>query len=94
MHWQWVLNSVSVPVFLLFCQLVIAVLLLKLSNILGLITLPQKMFRSLFNSSNQFKLLKDVLPMVLINVSGLIFNTYCLKFVDASFYQVQNYHYY
>jgi len=85
---KWVLNSVSVPVFLLFCQLVIAVLLLRLSNFLGLITLPHKMFRSLFNSSNHFKLLKAVLPMVLINVSGLIFNTYCLKFVDASFYQV------
>ncbi|PLW14109.1 hypothetical protein PCANC_12032 [Puccinia coronata f. sp. avenae] len=85
---KWVLNSVSVPVFLLFCQLVIAVLLLKLSNMLGLVTLPEKMFRTLFNSTNQFKLLKDVLPMVLINVAGLVFNTYCLKFVDASFYQV------
>ncbi|POW21347.1 hypothetical protein PSHT_02503 [Puccinia striiformis] len=79
----WVLNSVSVPIFLL-----IAVILLKLSHLVGLIKLPSKMFRNLFNSTNSFKLLKDILPMVLINVSGLIFNTYCLKFVDASFYQV------
>ncbi|WAQ88726.1 hypothetical protein PtA15_10A145 [Puccinia triticina] len=85
---KWVLNSVSVPIFLLFCQLVIAVVLLKLSHIFGLIKLPQKTFRSLFNSATQFKLLKSISPMVLINVSGLIFNTYCLKFVDASFYQV------
>ncbi|KAI9625402.1 hypothetical protein KEM48_010882 [Puccinia striiformis f. sp. tritici PST-130] len=83
-----VLNSVSVPIFLLFCQLSIAVILLKLSHLVGLIKLPSKMFRNLFNSTNSFKLLKDILPMVLINVSGLIFNTYCLKFVDASFYQV------
>ncbi|KAA1099434.1 hypothetical protein PGT21_007379 [Puccinia graminis f. sp. tritici] len=85
---KWVLNSVSVPVFLLFCQLVIAVVLLKLSHFAGLIKLPQHLFRSLFNSASHFKVLKSVLPMVLINVSGLIFNTYCLKFVDASFYQV------
>ncbi|KAH9458893.1 hypothetical protein MJO29_009997 [Puccinia striiformis f. sp. tritici] len=85
---KWVLNSVSVPIFLLFCQLSIAVILLKLSHLVGLIKLPSKMFRNLFNSTNSFKLLKDILPMVLINVSGLIFNTYCLKFVDASFYQV------
>ncbi|POW14023.1 hypothetical protein PSTT_03326 [Puccinia striiformis] len=86
---KWVLNSVSVPIFLLFCQLSIAVILLKLSHLVGLIKLPSKMFRNLFNSTNSFKLLKDILPMVLINVSGLIFNTYCLKFVDASFYQVK-----
>jgi GDP-fucose transporter C1 len=31
---------------------------------------------------------KGLLPLVSINVTGLIFNTYCLQYVDASFYQV------
>lgn len=28
------------------------------------------------------------MPLIAINVTGLIFNTYCLQYVDASFYQV------
>ena len=31
---------------------------------------------------------KGLLPLISINVLGLIFNTYCLQYVDASFYQV------
>lgn len=32
---------------------------------------------------------KGLAPLISINVVGLIFNTYCLQFVDASFYQVR-----
>jgi GDP-fucose transporter C1 len=31
---------------------------------------------------------KGLVPLISINVTGLIFNTYCLQYVDASFYQV------
>jgi GDP-fucose transporter C1 len=31
---------------------------------------------------------KGLIPLISINVTGLIFNTYCLSYVDASFYQV------
>lgn len=30
----------------------------------------------------------DISPLIGINCTGLIFNTYCLQYVDASFYQV------
>lgn len=31
---------------------------------------------------------RGLVPLICINVTGLIFNTYCLQYVDASFYQV------
>lgn len=75
---KWVLNSVSVPLFFLLVQLTIAVLLLHLSAFFGYFTIP----------TVEFSTCKGLLPLVSINVLGLIFNTYCLTYVDASFYQV------
>lgn len=75
---KWVLNSVSVPLFFLFVQLVIAVLLLHISAVFGYFTIP----------SVQLSTCRGLVPLVSINVLGLIFNTYCLSYVDASFYQV------
>ncbi|KAI8449250.1 hypothetical protein BY996DRAFT_7500639 [Phakopsora pachyrhizi] len=31
---------------------------------------------------------KSLIPLISINVCGLVFNTYCLQYVDTSFYQV------
>ncbi|EGG00689.1 uncharacterized protein MELLADRAFT_39559, partial [Melampsora larici-populina 98AG31] len=75
---KWVLNSIPAPLFFLFCQLVIAVILLKLFAWFGIFTLP----------TLHLSILKSLVPLISINVLGLTFNTYCLQFVDASFYQV------
>nr|XP_019050155.1 hypothetical protein I302_00577 [Kwoniella bestiolae CBS 10118]OCF29085.1 hypothetical protein I302_00577 [Kwoniella bestiolae CBS 10118] len=66
------------PVFLLFCQSAVAVVLLGLENMFG----PYKTPR--FESSTA----KDLIPLVFVNVLGLIFNNACLQYVDASFHQV------
>ncbi|CAH1759655.1 724_t:CDS:2 [Entrophospora sp. SA101] len=74
----WVLNNAALPFTLLFSQLVMAVILLHISSLFGVVQLP--------------KIQKDicigVLPLIGINVLGLSFNTVCLQYVDASFYQV------
>ena len=31
---------------------------------------------------------KELAPLVGINITGLVFNNYCLQYVDASFHQV------
>ncbi|KAM6501129.1 hypothetical protein JOM56_004143 [Amanita muscaria] len=76
---KWVLNSTEVPLFFLFAQLLIAVVLFLASNALRL--LPDKLT---FN----IEICKGLVPMVLLNVIGLSFSNYTLKYVDASFYQV------
>lgn len=62
----------------LFAQLVIAVLLIHLTSLLGFFTLPRP----------DPKLMKDILGIVIVNVTGLVFNTLCLMVVDASYFQV------
>ncbi|RGB37756.1 hypothetical protein C1646_621697 [Rhizophagus diaphanus] len=75
---KWVLNSVSLPFTLLWFQVIVAVILLHLTNFFGKLQLPviekQKCI--------------DLLPLISINILGLSFNTICLQYVDASFYQV------
>ncbi|CAH1756475.1 11781_t:CDS:10 [Entrophospora sp. SA101] len=75
---KWVLNSAALPFTLLFSQLIMAIILLHISSLFGIVKLP--------------KLQKDicvgVFPLIGINVLGLSFNTVCLQYVDASFYQV------
>lgn len=75
---KWVLNSVPVPLFFLFIQLAIAVVLLHLSSLFGYFTIP----------TISLATCRGLLPLISINVLGLIFNTFCLQYVDASFYQV------
>ncbi|KAJ1300989.1 hypothetical protein OPQ81_003413 [Rhizoctonia solani] len=76
---KWVLNETDTPVFFLFCQLVVAVLLFVVAHVLGILKLPRMVDRTL---------LKGLMPMITVNVLGLNFNNFCLKYVDASFYQV------
>lgn len=60
-------------------QLVIAVVLIQLCNLFKLITLPPI----------DPKLCKDISLVVVVNVVGLVFNTLCLKAIDASYFQVR-----
>jgi len=76
---KWVLQSTSAPLFFLFTQLVIAVVLFLVSLAAKLVQIP------LFID---VQLIKGLAPMVVLNVIGLSFSNYTLKYVDASFYQV------
>ncbi|KAF8523037.1 hypothetical protein JB92DRAFT_2827455 [Gautieria morchelliformis] len=76
---KWVLSSTAAPLFFLFAQLIIAVLLFIISHLLGLFTVPFTLDAATC---------KGMAPLVCVNVLGLSFNNYCLKYVDASFYQV------
>lgn len=97
---KWVLNSTTTPLFFLFAQLLIAVVLFVIANAVGIFKVPLK---------PDTRKCKGLMPMVLINVVGLrrvlvlLFryfnvlrrfffshssNNYCLKYVDASFYQI------
>ncbi|KAF0451421.1 DUF250 domain contaning protein [Gigaspora margarita] len=75
---KWVLNSVDLPFSLLWFQVTFAVILLHISAAFGLFRLP----------TVQKDTCIGLIPLVLINVLGLSFNTICLQYVDASFYQV------
>ncbi|KAF8584138.1 hypothetical protein K439DRAFT_1633778 [Ramaria rubella] len=77
---KWVLNSTDVPLFFLLSQLVIAVLLFFATNVAGL--LPAA------SLSVDWRAAKGLAPMIGLNVVGLSFSNYTLKYVDASFYQV------
>ncbi|KAF9242283.1 hypothetical protein BU15DRAFT_86870 [Melanogaster broomeanus] len=76
---KWVLQTTSAPLFFLLAQLVIAVILFLASHAVGLIQVPLHI---------DGPLLKMLAPMIALNVVGLSFSNYTLKYVDASFYQV------
>ncbi|THV02171.1 hypothetical protein K435DRAFT_852989 [Dendrothele bispora CBS 962.96] len=76
---KWVLNSTDAPLFFLFTQLVIAVILFGISDAMRL--LPDRL-------TFDVNICKGLVPMVALNVVGLSFSNYTLKYVDASFYQV------
>ncbi|KAJ3980546.1 hypothetical protein F5890DRAFT_1568676 [Lentinula detonsa] len=76
---KWVLNTTEAPLFFLFTQLVIAVVLFVISDIMKV--LPDRLHLDL-------NICKGLVPMVGLNVIGLSFSNYTLKYVDASFYQV------
>ncbi|KAE9389294.1 hypothetical protein BT96DRAFT_968003 [Gymnopus androsaceus JB14] len=76
---KWVLNVTDAPLFFLFTQLVIAVILFMVSDTLRL--LPDRL-------TLDINICKGLVPMVGLSVVGLSFSNYTLKYVDASFYQV------
>jgi hypothetical protein len=75
-----VLNSTpDTPLLFLFLQLVIAVVFLHISALFSSrIEIPQW---DLYTA-------KKLLPVVTINIVGLVFNTLCLREVEATFFQV------
>ncbi|KAF9011918.1 hypothetical protein BDQ17DRAFT_1272309 [Cyathus striatus] len=76
---KWVLNVTSAPLFFLWTQLMIAVLLFLVCDALRF--LPDRLTFNLPTS-------KGLTAMVALNVVGLSLSNYTLKYVDASFYQV------
>ncbi|KAJ6503383.1 hypothetical protein C8R47DRAFT_200947 [Mycena vitilis] len=76
-----VLNSAPlIPLTFLFFQLLIAVVLLKFSALVsrGAIEIP----------NFELETAKKLFPVVSVNIVGLVFNTLCLRGVDASFFQI------
>ncbi|CAG7850417.1 SubName: Full=Related to GDP-fucose transporter {ECO:0000313/EMBL:CCA69630.1} [Serendipita indica DSM 11827] len=76
---KWVLLKSTTPLFFLLAQLLIAVVLFLITHALGLFKI------SVFL---QWDVCVGLWPMILANVIGLSANNYCLKYVDASFYQI------
>ncbi|RHZ69016.1 hypothetical protein Glove_291g41 [Diversispora epigaea] len=75
---KWVLTSFALPFTLLWFQVFLAIIFLHISSLFGLFILPVI----------QKEICIGLLPLIIINVLGLSFNTLCLQYVDASFYQV------
>lgn len=76
---KWVLNSTDTPLFFLFTQLVLAVLLFLVGHAANLYKVPLHFDK---------QIMQGLIPTVSLNVVGLSFSNYTLKHVDASFYQV------
>jgi len=72
-------NSPDLPLLFLLLQLLIAVILLHASaSVFKTIDLPRF----------DIQIAKKLIPVVLVNVIGLVFNTLCLRDVEASFFQI------
>ncbi|KAN0136827.1 hypothetical protein V8E53_005268 [Lactarius tabidus] len=77
---KWVLNVTTAPLFFLFAQFIIAIMLFCLFHAFKIITLPMMHV--------DVRVLKGLASTVVFNVLALSTSNYSLKFVDASFYQV------
>jgi len=75
---KWVLRATAIPIIFLLCQLLLATALLQIAGFLGFLEIPNV----------DLKIAQKLLPLISINVVGLMFNTFCLQYVDASFYQI------
>ncbi|KAI9341525.1 hypothetical protein DFJ73DRAFT_661754 [Zopfochytrium polystomum] len=73
-----VLNSVPLPITFLWLQLLVAVVLIRVSALLGWVRLPLA----------SWKACRETLPLIVVNVVGLTLNTLCLEHVEASFFQI------
>jgi len=73
------LSTPDLPLFLLFVQLIIAVILLHVGTIFtSKVEIP----------AIDLHTARKLTPVVLINIVGLVFNMLCLRDVEASFFQV------
>ncbi|OJA19569.1 GDP-fucose transporter [Rhizopogon vesiculosus] len=75
-----VLNgSPDLPLLFLLLQLLIAVLLLHVSAVfISRVEIPKL----------ELETAKKLTPVILVNIIGLVFNTLCLRDVEASFFQI------
>ena len=73
-------SSPDLPLLFLFLQMIIAVVLLHLSAAL----FPKRVDLPNINMDAA----KKLTPVVAVNIIGLVFNTLCLRDVDASFFQI------
>ncbi|KAI0037064.1 hypothetical protein K488DRAFT_81559 [Vararia minispora EC-137] len=76
---KWVLRSTDFPIFFLFIQMLIAVILFLVCHVVGIIQISMRFDRAT---------LTGLAPLIFLNVVGLTANNFTLKYVDASFYQV------
>ncbi|OAX43767.1 hypothetical protein K503DRAFT_730980 [Rhizopogon vinicolor AM-OR11-026] len=76
---KWVLKTTSAPLFFLFTQLLIAVILFIAAHAARFLVVPLHVDK---------QLLTKLAPMIGLNVVGLSLSNYTLKYVDASVYQV------
>ncbi len=73
-------SSPDIPLMFLFIQLIIAVVLLHASALVSKrIEIPKL----------EIDVAKKLFPVVAVNIIGLVFNTLCLRDVEASFFQVR-----
>lgn len=72
-------SSPDIPLMFLLIQLIIAVVLLHASALVSKrIEIPKL----------ELDVAKKLFPVVAVNIIGLVFNTLCLRDVEASFFQV------
>ncbi|KAG0707462.1 hypothetical protein DFH29DRAFT_895869 [Suillus ampliporus] len=72
-------SSPDLPLLFLLLQLLIAVLLLHVAAMfIARVEIPKI----------ELETAKKLTPVVLVNIIGLVFNTLCLRDVDASFFQI------
>jgi len=76
------ISTPTIPLFFLLAQLVIAVILLHLSALFwpGKVQLPARLLDG--------QKLKKLTAVVAVNAIGLVFNTLCLRGVEAAFFQI------
>ncbi|EGO31024.1 hypothetical protein SERLADRAFT_455562 [Serpula lacrymans var. lacrymans S7.9] len=73
------IGSPDLPLLFLFLQLIIAVFLLHIAALVtDRVEIPEW----------DLEAAKKLAPVVLVNIVGLVFNTLCLRDVDASFFQI------
>ncbi|EDR15191.1 uncharacterized protein LACBIDRAFT_320837 [Laccaria bicolor S238N-H82] len=72
-------NTPDLPLLFLLLQLIIAVLLLHASA---------SLHKGIEIPTFDVQVAKKLLPVVSVNIAGLVFNTLCLRDVDASFFQI------
>lgn len=73
-------SSPDIPLMFLLIQLIIAVVLLHASALVSKrIEIPKL----------ELDVAKKLFPVVAVNIIGLVFNTLCLRDVEASFFQVR-----
>jgi len=72
-------SSPDLPLLFLLLQLLIAVLLLHVAAMfIARVEIPKI----------ELETAKKLAPVILVNIIGLVFNTLCLRDVDASFFQI------
>jgi GDP-fucose transporter C1 len=80
---KWVLNTSSLPLTFLLVQLTLSFVCLTVLSFLP----PTHKFHFAPPRWNRQTIVAMV-PVCTVNVVGLVFNTYCLQIVDASYFQV------
>lgn len=76
-------SSPNLPMLMLWIQFILAVICLHVS---ALFTPKIELPKAMLTMSQ----LKQLAPILIVNVVGLTFNTLCLRGVDASFFQVMH----